>query len=259
MTSIIEKRLSLHKKLRNQQQHNDALESQLNKLQPLANLGTTTCMIAHEINNLLTPLANYAALALNSPDDKTLVEKALRKTVQNCERASKFMESILAMTNGPNNEKKNVALIVLVEQIFNCLGRDFAKDRITVQIRMPEDLTIWAVPVQMQQVLMNLILNARDAMLENGGTLTITAAYSTDAAQIEVTDTGCGIAPAVLKNIFEPFFTTKGTKSSPSRRCGAGLGLAYCKKALDAHNGSIAVDSRPGCGTTFKITLPNQK
>jgi len=256
LTSIIEKRLSLHKSLANQQQQNNALESQITQLQALANIGSATCMIAHEINNLLTPLASYAALALNNPDDKLLIEKALQKAVRNCNRASKIMESMLALANGETQEKKNTRLIVLVEEIFACLCRDFAKDKITVEIRIPEDLTVWAVPVQVQQVLMNLILNARDAMLPRGGILTIEARDVTDAVQITVTDTGCGIEPANLKKIFEPFYTMKAGSKSPSLYLGSGLGLAFCKQVIDAHGGCISVESQPTKGSTFKIILP---
>lgn len=258
MTSIIEKRLSLHKHLTSQQQQNNALKSQISQLQGLANIGTSTCMIAHEINNLLTPLSSYAALALNNHDDKLLTEKALQKVVRNCERASKIMVSMLAVANGQTQEKKNTQLITLVEEIFSGLCRDFAKDRITVEIRIPQDLTILTVPVQIQQVLMNLILNARDAMLPHGGTLTIKAHDTTDAIQIEVTDTGYGIESNDLKNIFEPFFTTKAGKDSSSQTYGSGLGLAFVKQIIDVHNGSISVESTPRSGTTFKITLPKK-
>lgn len=256
MTSIIEKRRSLHKHLASEQEQNNALKSQISQLQALVNIGTATCMIAHEINNLLAPLASYATLALSNPDDKALVEKALQKTARNCERASKIMESMLALANGEAQEKKNSRLIILVEEIFNCLCRDFAKDGITVEMRIPEDLTVRAVPVQIQQVLMNLILNARDAMLASGGILTIKARDSTDEVQIEVSDTGCGVEPADLKNIFESFFTTKSDEKSPSQHLGSGLGLAFCKKIVDAHGGSISVESEPARGSTFKITLP---
>ncbi len=256
MTRTIEKRLSLHKHLANQEKRNNALESQISQLQALANIGTATCMIAHEINNLLTPLASYAALALNNPDDKQLAEKALQKVVQNCRRSSKIMESMLALANGERQEKKNSRLITLVEEIFTSLCRDFAKDKITVDIQIPKDLTIRAVPVQIQQVLMNLILNARDAMLPAGGILTIRAAHTIDAVQIEVADIGCGIEPAHLNKIFEPFFTAKADKKSPSQYLGSGLGLAFCKKIINAHDGCIAVESEPARGSTFKITLP---
>ncbi len=256
MASIIEKRSSLHKRLENQQQNNDALKSQLAQLQHLANMGTVSYMIAHEINNLLTPLRNYAAVALENPDDRDFVEKALQKTVRSCERASKIMESMLAMSNGQTQEKKNSRLLTLVEEIFTCLCRDFAKDGITVETCIPEDLTVWGVPVQIQQVLMNLILNARDAMLPRGGVLTIKAAEKSDAVEIEVADTGEGIEPADLNNIFESFFTTKTNKSLSYEYSGAGLGLAFCKKIIAEHEGLISVESKPAKGSKFKITLP---
>jgi len=256
LTRIIEKRLSLHKNLANEKQQTNALKGQIVRLQALANIGTVTCMIAHEINNLLGPLANYAELALDNPDDKGLTEKTLQKTLLNCRRASKFMESMLAVANGQRQEKKNSQLIILVEDIFNCLCRDFTKDGITVQIRIPEDLIVWAVPVQIQQVLMNLILNARDAMLERGGILTIKARDTANAVQIEIADTGCGIKPADAEKIFEPFFTTKADENPQSQYSGSGLGLVFVKRIIDEHNGSISVESNRLEGSTFKITLP---
>jgi len=256
LTSIIEKRVSLHKRLANQQQETEALQSQIAQLQALANIGTITHMIAHEMNNLLTPVGNYATLAMKSPDDKTLAEKALQKTAQSCERATKIMESMLAMADGKMQEKKNARLIALVEEIFTCLCRDFAKDGITVNIRIPEDLRVWVVPVQIQQVLMNLVLNAREAMLPRGGILNIKATENSDAVQIEVKDTGCGIESDDLRNIFESFFTTKTDKSSASQCSGSGLGLAFCKKMIAAHGGCISVESQPDKGSTFTITLP---
>ena len=256
MASVIEKRLSLHKHLAAQAEQNNILKAQISQLQALANIGTAACMIAHEINNLLTPLTSYAALALNNPHDKPLTEKALQKTLQNCQRASEITESILAVANGETQKKKNARLITLVEEIFSCLCRDFAKDRITVKLHIPEDLTVRAVPVQIQQVLMNLILNAREAMLGSGGTLSIKAQDIDDAVQIQVADTGFGIKPADLENIFEPFFTTKADGNLPSQNHRSGLGLAFCKKMIEAHRGSISVESEPARGTTFKITLP---
>jgi len=257
--NTISKRLCLHKQLANQQQLNNELELQITRLQALANIGTATCMAAHEINNLLTPLANFAALALENPADKPLAEKALEKTVRNCQRASKIMESMLTMASGKSREKKNTRLIALVEEIFTCLCRDFAKDGITVKTEIAEDLTVWAVPVQIQQVLMNLILNARDAMLPSGGILTIKAMDTRDAVQIEIRDTGCGIKPADLNTVFEPFFTTKSHRNSPRGHTGCGLGLVFCKRIIDGHGGRISVESEPEEGTTFKITLPKSQ
>ena len=196
------------------------------------------------------------SLALKNPDDKPLAKKAFEKIIRNCERASKIMESMLTVTNGRTQEKENSRLITLVEQIFACLCRDFTKDGITVEKQIPEDLTVWAVPVQIQHVLMNLILNARDAMLPGGGILTIKAQDTVDGVQIQVADTGSGIEPADMKKIFEPFFTTKPDKESVSGYSGCGLGLVFCERIIDEHNGSISVESQPDRGTTFKITLP---
>lgn len=252
MAGIIEKRLSLHKSLTEQKQQNDVLKSQLTRLNTLANVGSATYMIAHEINNLLTPVSNYAELALQNLADKPLCEKALGKTVKGCRQAAGIMESMVALANDEDQQKQQMRLADSIEQIFACLCRDFSKDGIEVKIEVDADLTVWAVPVQIQQVLMNLILNARDAMLENGGILTIKAEQSDENVQIRVFDTGCGIETANLQNIFEAFFTTKSGRESSS----AGLGLAFCKRIVDSHNGCISVESaRPGA-TVFKITLP---
>jgi signal transduction histidine kinase len=163
---------------------------------------------------------------------------------------------MLALANGRTQEKKQARLLALVEEIFTCLCRDFNKDGITVKTCIAEDLTVWAVPVQIQQVLMNLILNARDAMLPRGGILTIKAAERADAVEIEVSDTGEGIKPADLKNIFGSFFTTKKVKNSPDGYSGSGLGLAFCKKIIEEHDGLISVESKVSQGSKFKITLP---
>jgi signal transduction histidine kinase len=256
LASITEKRLSLHRCVKEQKHENDALRHQLTKIQHLANTGTISHMIAHEINNLLTPLRNYAAVALENPTDKYFVEKALQKTVQNCERASNVMESMLALANGQRQEKKNAKLLALVEEIFTCLCRDFSKDGITVEISIPEDLKIHCVAVQIQQVIMNLILNARDAMLSRGGILGITAIETKDTVQIEISDTGDGIGPDDLKNIFKSFYTTKSNENTSSENSGTGLGLAFCKKIIEEHEGLISVESKSTEGSKFKITLP---
>ena len=256
MTSIIEKRRSLHTNLTRQKQRNDALEMQMSQLQALANIGTMTCMIAHEINNLLTPLSNYATLAMNNPDDKMLTEKALSKTQKNCLRASTILASMLALINGETKNKQPVQLKKLVEEIFECFCRDFSKDGITVRLDICDDFTIWAVPIQIQQVLMNLILNARQAMLARGGSLEICADETEDNYLIEVSDTGCGIEPVDMNRIFKPFFTTSKRSNPPAADSGSGLGLTFCKKVVSEHAGSIDVTSKPDHGTTFTITLP---
>ena len=214
-------------------------------------------MIAHEINNLLTPLRSYATFALQNLDDKELTKKALQKTAKNCERVSKIMESLLAMADGQKQERENIKLLSLTEDVFTCLCRDFSKDNIQVVIDIPHDLSIQAVPVQIQQVLMNLVINARQAMLPLGGTLTIKAAQVNDTVEIEVADTGEGIKPEYLEHIFDSFFTTKNKKTN--EHSGTGLGLAFCKQIIEGHNGRISAESKPGSGSKFKIVLPKSR
>jgi signal transduction histidine kinase len=249
LTSIIAKRKTMHRQLSQHQRRNTELEAQALQLESLANLGLASAIIAHEINNLLTPLSNYAVLALQNPEDRALAERSLRKTASNCRHAGKVMESILTMANATNIEKVDTPLLPLVKGVFDCLCRDFNKDSITVEIKVPDDLRVRAVPEQLQQALMNLILNAREAMLPKGGKLTIEAQEFNDNVVIRIRDTGRGVEQAEIAKVFDSFFSTK-RKSG-----GNGLGLALCKKVIDAHNGSISVDSLPNQGTTFTITL----
>ncbi len=256
MASITEKRLSLHRNLEITSQENDNLKSQLFHLQHFANIGTVSHMIAHEINNLLTPLRSYATFALQNQDDKALAEKALQKTAKNCERVSKIMESLLALANGEKQEKENIGLRELVEDVFTCLCRDFSKDKIQVEINIPSDIKVKVVIVQIQQVLMNLIINARHALLSQGGKLSINASQTQDSVQIEIADTGEGIKPENMVHIFDSFFTTKKNNKTKDNYSGTGLGLAFCKKIIENHSGTISVQSKPGCGTKFQIILP---
>jgi len=262
LASVIAKRRTIHRQLSQQQQRGIELEQQAVQLESLANLGSAAAMIAHELNNLLTPLANYAELALLNPEDRVLVERALRKTSQNCRQASRIMESILGVVNTGIAEKIETPLLGLVNGAFDCLCRDFRKDGITVEIRISEDLRVWVVPVQLQQALMNLILNAREAMVPRGGVLTIAAEENSRDIRIRIRDTGCGIEQSQINKVFDSFFTTKHKQGPDKSACGehsrtgTGLGLALCKKVVEGHNGSITVDSQPGRGATFTITLP---
>lgn len=255
MESILEKRQSLQKRLSDQTRQIVQLRSQTGHIQALANIGMASAMIAHEINNILTPLVSYAQLSLNNPDDKELAEKTIRKTAANATRAANILKSVLAMANGKTQEKKPQKLTTLVDEIFTCLARDFSKDKIKVHFHIPENLTILAEEICLQQVLMNLILNAREAMLGRGGSLTISANELSDSVEIEIADSGCGIPNRDIETIFEAFYTTKNQKED-AQQSGAGLGLAFCKKVIEAHNGEISVESKEDVGTKFKIVLP---
>ena len=256
MTQILQKRNSLHIQLAEQRKLNKLLKEQNAHMQSLAHIGMVSAMAAHEMNNILTPLQNYAQLAATNPKDKKLTEKAIKKTAANAHKATLILENMLAMANGKRQPRGRHHLKDLIEQVFVCIARDFSKDNINVNLDIPEGFSVFVEPVCMQQVFMNLILNAREAMLESGGDLTIHAESQPDTVTIKITDTGCGIHTKNLENIFKPFYTTKNEKSF-SRRKGAGLGLAFCKTIIDDHAGRISVESKFGVGTAFKIVLPN--
>ena len=260
----------MHGQLVQQQRRNEALEKDMVQLEALANLGSATAMIAHEINNLLTPLTNYAELSLKHTDDRELAERTLRRTAKNCRQAGKVMESILSLAKAGCGEKVATPLLPMVNAVFDCLCRDFTKDGITVEILVSDGLQVYASPVQLQQAIMNLILNAREAMIPHGGKLTISAQADNNGIQIKISDTGCGIEQSEVSRVFDTFFTTKHKRIAEQSTCGelgrtacgeqsrtgTGLGLALCKKVIDAHGGTITVDSHPGKGTTFTIHLP---
>ena len=260
MQTLLEKRQNLHRQLdRHEQTNNDLLE-QIDKLHSLANLGMVSAMIAHEMNNVLTPLANFARLSLQNLDDDALIKKTLEKTVANSDRAAKILESMLTMADATPREKARHNLANLVDETFDCIARDFNKDRIRLSVSIPPDMLVTADAIALQQVMMNLILNARLALLDSppaNRRLIISAVQTRDSIKISVRDTGCGIEPENIKRIFEPFFTTRDQTQNASN-AGAGLGLAFCKRTVDAHNGLISVESTPNSGTTFDILLPIQ-
>ncbi len=257
MTSILERRKSLHRQLEQVQRHSESLSGQIDHLAGLASVGTAAAMIAHEINNLLTPVGSYAQLALHHLDDKELAKKALQRAYENCQKAGQVVEAILNVSNAGCDEKEDINLASLVDQVFDCLCRDFGKDGITVKCDIPQDLTIYTMGVKLQQVIMNLIINARDALLESrGGILTIKARRCEQSAKMTISDTGCGIEKKNIKRVFEPFFTTKSSSESQG---GSGLGLAFCKRIVEQHGGTISVESEPQKGCTFMIVLPSRQ
>jgi signal transduction histidine kinase len=145
----------------------------------------------------------------------------------------------------------------LVDDVLLVMARDPQKDGMALRVQVQPDLCVDGDPVQLEQVLLNLLINARQAMLGKGGSLTIKASQpeAGDEVKIQVIDTGPGIPEKLLSKIFQPFFTTKGTARKGEAK-GTGLGLAICKEIVEHHRGRIEVQSQVGKGTTFTILLP---
>jgi signal transduction histidine kinase len=229
----------------------------------LATVGTIAAVIAHEFNNLLTPIASYSQLALNGleagKDDPEMVRKALSKSVTHAMRAGKICTSMLSLVRG-ERDNRTVAIQTLVDETLSVLARDPSRDGIALRVQVQPDLNVKGDPIQLEQVLLNLLINARQAMLQEhdngrGGVLTIKAGRAEDTIRIDVADTGPGIAERNLPRIFEPFFTTKTAPRAGEPR-GSGLGLHICKQIVEKHGGRIEVESAPGRGTTFGVLLP---
>jgi len=244
-------------KLQMLERHLNQLEDQLVRAQRLAALGTMAMMIAHEFNNILTPVVSYAQYALNR-NDTELMRKALDKAFVNGKEAAEVCQQLLSFGRG-DNSAKTCDVAAIIQSAIKCLVRNPTKDNIEIQVETASNLTVSIEPCLLQQVIYNLIINARDAMLGRPGRLKISASGQEDMnkVKIEVKDTGGGIDPAILPRIFDPFFTTKnGSKDSGRSEGGSGLGLAVAKHILERAGGSIGVESEPGRGTTFILILP---
>ena len=241
----------------------DLLKRQLTESQRLATIGTISAVIAHEFNNLLTPIVSYSQYALQSAQsdkpDHELIQKALQKSYQSAAKAGRICASMLGLARG-ESEFGEVSVQRLIDETLLVLARDPKKDGIALRVQVQPDLAANGDPVQLEQVLLNLLINARHALMGKAGgasSLTIKAARVDESGElrIQVIDTGPGIPPKLLPRIFEPFFTTKGTASKGEAR-GTGLGLAICKEIIEHHNGRIEVQSEVGRGTTFTVYLP---
>ena len=233
----------------------DSLRKQLREAQRLAALGTMSAMIAHEFNNLMTPVISYAQYAMEKGDE-ALMKRAVEKGLQQAKRASQMCDRILGLATQTNMGPGPVEVAPLINETVASLGRDLSKDSIQLRLNIPEGLRVKANAGQLQQVLFNLVLNARQAMLGHPGSLVVQAETLADnTVAIRIKDSGCGIKPEDLERIWEPFFTTRRHGERPDQR-GIGLGLTICREIIEDLGGTIGVESQPGQGTTFTITLP---
>ncbi len=230
------------------------LSKQLRQAQKLAAMGTMSAMLAHEFNNLLTPVVSYGQYAL-SKNDPELMRSALHKTLSQTDKISTLCGRVLGMAADQDLGPTATVLKQVVDEAVACLGRDLCKDNITLLIDIDPDLKVRANANQLQQVLFNLVLNARQAMLGRPGRLNITAQRDEQQVKLKVQDTGVGISSDDLPHIFEPFFTTKRHADRPDKR-GIGLGLVVCRDIVVDHDGAIEAESELGAGTTFTVTLP---
>ncbi|NOX58357.1 MAG: HAMP domain-containing histidine kinase [Planctomycetes bacterium] len=239
----------------------DRLEEQFEKLKDqtrqahrLASLGTAATMLAHEFNNLMSPVVGYAQYALDSEDPELMV-KALRITLKQTDIMTAMSDRILGLAINESAGMQRVNIAEAVSDARDCLIRDLAKDSIEMVVQIDEHLTFMGDPRQMQQVFFNLLTNARQAINHRHGRITISAEKVDDEfVAIRFSDNGTGISPDGLETVFEEFYSTK--KNRPNKS-GLGLGLALCREIVEEHRGKITASSKEGQGATFTITLPS--
>lgn len=230
----------------------DRLRGQLAESHRLSMLGIAAGMIAHEVNNILTPVLGYAKAALARPEDAALVRKALERSASAAKRASGIAEAVLAVAKGGGVQPDECEIAVCITTALQNLGRELNQDGITVSIEVPAGRRVAISATALEQILLNLLLNAREAMMPGGGELTVRvrecSTWNTHAT-IEISDTGKGIPLHLRDRVFEPFVSSRGS----------GLGLALCRTLVEAAGGSIRVEPRQGGGTTVVVELQTAK
>ncbi len=231
------------------------LKEQLAHAQRLTALGELVSTTTHEFNNVLMTIINYAKLGLRHKDAETR-QKAFDKILVAGNRAARITNSILGFARNRSGAFEPTDMHKLVDDTLLLLERELSKYRISVERQIEPVPRARANPNQIQQVLLNLLVNARQAMPQ-GGQVLVRLGYDATAEMVDlvVRDNGCGMSPETLRRIFEPFFTTKRGPDS-SGKGGTGLGLSACRDIIEAHQGRIRVDSSVGKGTAFTIKLP---
>ena len=230
------------------------LESQLSQAEKLSSIGLLAAGVAHEVNTPLAVISSYAQMLAKQVhgDEKQsgLLDKITRQTF----RASEIVNSLLNFSRTSSTEFSNVDLNRVIQDTLTLLDHQFKTARIKVQPELqPELPPIYGNTGKLQQVFLNLFLNAKDAM-PAGGTLKISTSNGHQVV-VKVTDTGSGIAQEHIHRIYDPFFTTKN-KPKTGHSGGTGLGLSVTYGIIQEHAGKIRVASTPGQGTTFIMEFP---
>jgi signal transduction histidine kinase len=234
----------------------DQLRQQLLQAQKLSSVGALASSVAHEFNNILTTIINYARLALRSPDTAAR-DQALEKILKGSQRAATIINSMLGFARNNSTQRQATDIVALVEEVLLLADKDLSKHRIHVEKKYHGRPRACVVPAQIEQVLLNLIINARQAM-PRGGHLRLAVRDNprTRLVELSVADTGIGIPADRLRLIFEPFYTTK--EPDAHGHGGTGLGLSVCRQIIEQHQGRIRVESLVGKGSTFTVKLPVQ-
>jgi signal transduction histidine kinase len=228
------------------------LEEQLQISEKMASIGLLAAGVAHEVNTPLTGISSFTQMLLDGADPgdprTVLLEKIERQTF----RAAKIVNGLLNLSRpgSASNDRIEIDLNAVISDVFALLEHQFEVGNIKVRRDLSSaPVVVRGIEHQLQQVFLNLFLNARDAM-PRGGWLSVATRVVNGQAVAEIADTGSGIPPEQLARIYDPFFTTKAIGR------GTGLGLSITYGIVHEHDGAIRCDSAVGQGTRFTLTLP---
>ncbi len=216
-------------------------------------VGQLAAGVAHEIRNPLGLIRNYCHLLKKSaPDDEAIKSKAISMMEQAVDRSSEIIDNLLRFSRMSNETLRDVNLKKAILSILSFEEHTLIKNNISVTLNCAENINLFLIQESFEMIMINLIINAVDAM-ENGGGIIIGCEEDEETVTINVSDTGTGIPEEIRASIFNPFFTTKHNRN------GGGLGLYIVYNEVSKLNGKITVDSEVGIGTTFTIQLPRRR
>jgi PAS domain S-box-containing protein len=228
------------------------LEEQLQQREKLSSIGLLAAGVAHEVNTPLTGVSSYTQMLLGMLNENDPKHALLQKVRTQAERATNIVNNLLNFSRtGSATEFAELDVARVLDDTLQLLEPQLRRSQIEIVRRYDQDAPeAYANAGKLQQVFTNLILNARDAIPDGGQIIIATGTAEDGSLLVEIIDTGIGIAPENVAKIYDPFYTTKGVGQ------GTGLGLAVSYGIVQEHAGRISVDSTPGQGTTFRITLP---
>ena len=232
-----------------------ALKKELVESQRLAALGELAGTTTHEFNNILMTVINYAKLGMRNKDEASR-DKALSKILSAAQRAEKICNSVLGLARNRKQEFAPTDLAEIIQESLVLLEREMMKYRVSVRCEFEEVPPVRAIGNQIQQILLNLMTNSRQAMPQ-GGEIVIRLLHDAteNLVDLVVRDNGSGIPREQLPMIFDRFHSTKSGPDETGKG-GTGVGLSTCKDIVDAHQGRLRVESTVGKGTAFTIRLP---
>ncbi len=231
-----------------------SLEAQLAQADKLSSIGLLAAGVAHEINTPLAVISSYAQMLGKQLRGDARFGPVLEKITQQSFRAAEIANGLLNFSRTSTTEFRATDLNQVIRDTLSLLEHQFKTAKIEVELELAHDLpAIHGNPGKLQQVFLNLLLNAKEAM-PGGGQLRV-ATLANGHVEAVVSDSGAGIAPENMKRIYDPFFTTK-TMPKPGEKRGTGLGLSVSYGIIQEHAGKIQVESALGAGTTFHLEFP---